>query len=466
MYWIHSMNLAHAATLSPLAARLALAVWTRSGGAPYADPPHRYPVQLGTRAQLADMLGVDQATLRRHRESIDQALVEVSPGRFTPSLAWPDPWKSGPRDRQGRPLYVRITPEAVSELVGLAHHAPAQTAAAAFRLACYLLPQLRGRSHGGHRAVACHNDLVCAQLGMAPRTLARAFRLLESRGLVVVLRGRYRRVAVDGGLLGAVPGVWKPTAQTDHPPPRKLITLSFANERENEEQAPRAGAREEAPLAPVACSFSKNEGATVFMDRLPGITKAAAEELAEQAPTKAEAEGWLRQESRVVEDALNPAGLFIAAARAGWSRPGFPSASAVAQEGRGLRADRLPPTAEERAAAAAKAEEDRRRAEHERQEERRRWEERRAAREIEVSQLRKDFEDASPSVKAFEELEGRAIALARECGRGECVYDQAASLAREIGPFLEEERRASSRRGLEAARAANPRLFGRRSVAK
>jgi hypothetical protein len=157
MDWISSTHLADLASLDPSAAMVGLVVWTRSGGAPHQTNGPRFPVNIGSRSEIAARLGVSAPTVKRHWQSFESAFVEVHPGRFTPSLEhWSDPFETGPTDSQGRPLYVRIDPSCVDALTSLSRHAGAKTAWAAFRLALRLLPRLRAAAHRGHASVDSH----------------------------------------------------------------------------------------------------------------------------------------------------------------------------------------------------------------------------------------------------------------------------------------------------------------------
>lgn len=360
MDWITSTHLADLSTLEPAAAMLGLVVWTKSGGAPYQEQSPRYPVRLGSRAAIAQDLGMSAATIKRHWASFESAFVQTACGGWTPALShWRDPAEHGPKDSAGRPLYVRIHPQAVAALTSLCRHAPARTAWAAFRIAIRVLPRLRSAAHRGSASVVWTNDQIASQLGMGRSTLTAALALLERRGLIQIGGKRYRRISATRGLLAAIPSVRESGYSQPYPhpveKPQEVITTgpqggsqqdrsSYEVEQDRSvEQASRAGARDG--------DCDSQEVIQVLMDALPGLAPEAARELARFCRSPLDALEWVYQESNVMGQsrAANPVGIFIYLARSGASRPGVPSSWSKKLIRKGVRPLRRPLTLEEQA---------------------------------------------------------------------------------------------------------------------
>lgn len=361
MDWICSTHLDQLATLEPSAAMLGLMIWTQSGGAPYQEDAPRFPVQIGSMSDAAELLGMSRPTLKRHWPSFSSAFLELDAGRFTPSItAWNDPSVVGPQDAKGRPLYVRISRAAVRALCSLTKHASARTAWAAFKLALKLLPRLRADAHRGRGFTVWTNDQVAAQMSMGRGTLTRAFQLLESLGIISSCGGRYRKISTARGLLAVVPGIrracGKPVDSVEKPittvPRDRSYSYRSSYEVEHDqirEQAPRAPARRGCPSPGVV---------QAFQEQLPGLSDVAARKLSAHVSTALEAVEWVCQEGNVLSsrEVSDPVGTFLWLVRDGQSRPGRPSSWSRKLERKGHKSASRPMTEPEREAEQAKVE--------------------------------------------------------------------------------------------------------------
>jgi DNA-binding transcriptional ArsR family regulator len=415
MDWISSTHLEQLATLEPSAAMLGLVVWTQSGGAPYQADAPRFPVRVGSISDAAELLGMSRATVKRHWPSFTAAFVELDPGRFTPSItAWRDPAVIGPRDAQGRPLYVRVHQDAVRALTQLARHASARTAWAAFKLAVRLLPRLRSDAHRGKGSTVWTNDQIASQLGMGRTTLTRALQLLERCGLVVTFGGRYRRISTRDGLLALVPRVRSPgfpqPVENHHqrittgPPDRSYSYRSPKGVEldQTQEQAPRARG-----TAVGVCSHA--EKIQIFQEHLPTLSDIAALELAKLVSSPLQASEWVHQETNVMTDpdTADPVGTFLWLVRHGGSRPGKPSAWSKKLARAGQGSPQRPLTPEEQAEAVAELQAHQIQMERLRGERQEQADRLRAARLVELERIETATRDAS----TLAELRGADTAI-------------------------------------------------------
>lgn len=478
MKWIHITHLRTVAKLSGPVAALSLYTWTRSGGAPYAQPAHRYPVELGAQEALAERVGVSSRTMRRHRAEMLEALVEVRPGHYTPSASWPDPWHDGPKDKQGRPLYVKITDKAVDEMVSLAKHAPAQTAHAALRLACALvvemrLARLRGKTyataHNGQRYGSKYRSPVDVA-GLTDKTAAKAFALLASRGLIVLEKGKGRRVSSTRGHLAALPSVenycGKPgenarqAGQGSEVAPDKLTTpkpFGFI-QLERTEPSRACASDGEHDGMDTQPENKIEEIAKAIANAVPGMDVGGARHVAKYCASVEEAEEWVADEIHHITSRDNPAGTFISLARRGLSRPGRPS-------GFGSVAKRRPPkprklTEEERRELERRnAERDRRLDEQmkQRDEERRRVE---LEHQERAETIRKLAAEAD-TLESLERVDAMARTLARDQGRWYRGTAAGKVIAQGIAPRLESLRREERTRQRLNNRARAGELLAR-----
>lgn len=330
MDWIYSTHLAQLATFQPATAYLGLCVWTKSGAAPYQhDAPH-YPVTLGTPADAAAFTGLALPTVRRHWADLKRAFVEIEPGRFAPSLsAWQEPTE-GPTDAKGRPLYVRLAPQAVQALSTLPRCAPAKLAWSAFKIAVALLPRMRAAAYRGRDFVVWTNDQICDALKIGRSTLKRAFTLLEARGLLFFVRGRYRKICTRNGLLAMQPAsgeryqqpVQKPVdnfRRSDQTGTAAVIKSGPILKDEldlTKEQTPREARAVECP-DPQVVKVIKNE--------FPTLQPKGVADIAKRCKSASHAQQWIDQERPALEIADNPPGLFLYLIKTNQSALGKPS---------------------------------------------------------------------------------------------------------------------------------------------
>jgi hypothetical protein len=310
---------------------LGLLVWTQSGGAPYTPEAPRFPVTVGTCSDAARYLGISTPTVRRHWAGFRRAFVELDGGRYTPALStWRDP-SSGPVDSKGRPLYVKITPKAVKALTTLGHCAPAKLAWSAFKIAIGLLPRIRAAQYHGRRFVVWTNDQIAAALNMGRTAITRALRLLEARGVVVTVGGRYRKISTGAGLLAGIP---KPGEREDriYPHPVDNPVDNFGRSDQNgtarviktgpilkDEQDPNS---EHTPREARGVECPDQQIWGVFGRRFPGMQRKAIAFLASLCDSPKSAEEWIADEGPALESADNPPGLMLYLAKSNQSRPG------------------------------------------------------------------------------------------------------------------------------------------------
>ena len=96
---------------------------------------------------------------------------------------------------------VAISREVVAELLEL--HDGTRAGLSAFRLACELIPRLRGAAAAGRLLVVPVRHL-CGRTGMSAPSVVRALRRLQLSGLVAKVRGRYTRLCAAGVLRAAL----------------------------------------------------------------------------------------------------------------------------------------------------------------------------------------------------------------------------------------------------------------------
>lgn len=340
MKWIHITHLLELAKLSGPAAPLSLYVWTQSGSAPHDETRQRYPVELGDAEHQAELLGVSARTIRRHSDRIRSSLVETRPGWFTPSLQWANPWKTGPKTKDDKPLYIRMTDKAVRALIGLSKQAPAQTAGAAFRIACSLLIEMRWAQFKGKDYATAHNGRRYGSRYPSPldsiaetdKTIAKAFALLEKSGLIKTEPGTGRRVSTTRGLLAHIPDANDWGEPVDNPAEHradiadKLPTPnSFGIIKQEHRKPSRACAREVSPNGMDVSMKELEKISKTIADCIPGMDLQGARHLAPYCKTPEEAQQWAADELPHLMERDNPAGAFIAMARKGITRPGAPS---------------------------------------------------------------------------------------------------------------------------------------------
>jgi hypothetical protein len=310
---------------------LGLLVWTQSGGAPYTPEAPRFPVTVGTPADAARYLGFSAPTVRRHWQSFESAFAALDGGRYTPALStWRDP-SSGPVDAKGRPLYVKITPKAVRALTTLGRCAPAKLAWSAFKIAIAILPRLRAAQHQGRRFIVWTNDQIAASLQMGRTAITRAWRLLETRGVVATVGGRYRKISTANGLLAGIP---KPgdRARLGFPQPVDDVVENFGRSDQNgtartiktgpilkDKQDPNS---EHTPREARGVECPDRQIWAIFGQRFPGMQRKAIAYLASFCDSPESAADWIAAEGPALEEADNPPGLMLYLARSNQSRPG------------------------------------------------------------------------------------------------------------------------------------------------
>lgn len=335
MNWIYNTTLAELASFPAPVGMASLLVWTQSGGSPYADEPIRYPVKLGTYRDIALKLGITTRTLRRYRSELEHVLTQARRGWFEPTDAWSNAWTvDGPKDDRWRPLYTKISTSAVELLVTLGHHAPAQTAGAAFRLACALLPELRLRQARGKSYATAHNGRRYGSRYWSPvdlvdftdKTISKAFDLLVKRGLIVLDRsGKGRRILTDLGALAEIPAVdnvgitRSKVGHVSESKPDKLPTPSPYGPRKLEKQKPsRMRARGDNGSIQYQIGLA-------LVSALPGLQLSGALSIAHMCDSPTEAIEWVKAEWSHLIHRDNPAGTFIQMARKGLTHPSRPS---------------------------------------------------------------------------------------------------------------------------------------------
>ena len=347
MDWIHSTTLADCARIPANAGPLALYIWTQSGGAPYDPEAPRWPVYLGTAAEVGKLLGVSTPTARRALSELRAWCHELRPGQWTPRLGvWTD-LDAGHTDQQGRPLYVRIDRRAVLRLVGLSRGAHPQRARKAFQLAAMALPRLRSAAHAGRRSISLTNGQITQEIATSRSTIAPAVELLEAAELVAQVGRGHRRLSALSGLLCEIPKVRRGGDQSSTGGVIRSVPPILREQDHTNAPHHRAPAREDEGGGGSLTSISVIEKlkTATWADGspvLPGLGDRGARLLASHCKRPEDVEAWIESEVMNLSDpsTANPSGLLVYLSKEEGSRPGTSSTSEQARRAKAAKADR------------------------------------------------------------------------------------------------------------------------------